>query len=270
MTQTVQIEVDAHVAHVQLCRPERLNALNPAMLDSIVEAGETLRANGEVRAIVISGAGDAFCAGMDKSCFADMLGGPGGSGQPFPPLLPRTHGIANVFQQVALTWRQQPAPVIAAIHGACYGGGFQIALGADMRYARADARLSIREIAWGLIPDMAGTQLIQGLARDDLIRELTYTGREFSGSEGADFGLVTRVCEDPLEAALTAAREIATKNPTAIEAAKRVLNAAPSTELAAGLQHESDEQAAVLDHQNFREALASAMERRRPQFKNAR
>ena len=139
-------------------------------------------------------------------------------------LTKRTHGLANFPQQAVWGWRQLPVPVIAAIQGVAFGGGFQLALGADMRFLAPDARMSIMEIKWGLVPDMAGTPILASLVRDDILRELTYTGRIFSAQEALYYGLATRICDDPRAAALEVAREIAGKSPDAIRAAKRMLN----------------------------------------------
>ena len=190
-----------------------------------------------LRCVVLSGEGKAFCAGLDMASFAAMKQ----DGDAVPgvrDLTKRTHGIANRPQQCAWLWRELPVPVIAAVHGVAFGGGFQIALGADMRYATADTRFSVMEIKWGLVPDLAGTQLMRHLAREDVVRELTYTGRVFNGTEAQQFGFVTRVVDDPRAAALETAREIAGKSPDAMRAAKRLLNVAVATDAASGLMAE--------------------------------
>ena len=148
----VTIEIADGVAEVTLNRPDKLNAVDPAMFDAIIAAGERLSQTAGLRAVVLAGAGKGFCAGLDKASFEAMAGG--GAGQKFGDIVQRTHGIANAFQQAAYVWRTLPVPVIAAIHGVAFGAGFQIALGADMRYVAPDARLAILEVKWGLIPDM--------------------------------------------------------------------------------------------------------------------
>jgi enoyl-CoA hydratase/carnithine racemase len=157
-------------------------------------------------------------------------------------------------------------PVIAAVHGVAFGGGFQLALGADMRFVAPDTRLAVLEIKWGLVPDMAGTQLMRHLAREDVIRELTYTGRIFSGEEALALGFATRVCADPRAEALAVAREIAGRSPTAVRAAKRLLNAAPVIGPAAGLVHETEEQVALIGGPNQVEAVRANLEKRAPRF----
>jgi len=185
-------------------------------------------------------------------------------------LAQRTHGISNRPQYAVRVWREMPVPVIAALHGVAFGGGFQIALGADMRYVAPDTKLSIMEIRWGLVPDMGGTQIMRHLAREDIIRELTYTGRVFSGEEAYAYGLATRVETDPHAAALKTARDIACKSPSAIEASKRLLNAAVYAAEDAGLMLESVEQDALIGSANQIEAVMSQLEKRPAAYAPAR
>ena len=175
--QRVTIEIADGVAEVTLNRPDKLNALDPAMFEALIAAGESLSRTVGLRAVVLTGAGKGFCAGLDKADLRlDVSRRRAGT---LGDLTKRTHGIANAFQQTAYVWRTLPVPVIAAIHGVALGGGFQIALGADIRYVAPDARLSIMEIKWGIVPDMAGMALMRELARSDVIRELAMTGRSF-------------------------------------------------------------------------------------------
>ena len=180
----------------------------------------------------------------------------------------RTHGIANRPQHCAWLWRELPVPVIAAVHGVAFGGGFQIALGADMRYATADTRFSVMEIKWGLVPDLAGTQLMRHLAREDVVRELTYTGRIFDGAEAQRLGFVTRIVADPRAEALATAKEIASKSPDAMRAAKRLLNAAVATDAATGLLAESVEQQKLIGSPNQLEAILSNLQKRAANYKD--
>jgi enoyl-CoA hydratase/carnithine racemase len=176
MEERVRVELQNGVADVQLVRSDKMNALDPAMFEALAATGEKLKTMKGLRAVVLSGEGRAFCAGLDMSNFAKMASGErrGGAGLVD---VPRTAGGANHAQQAVMVWREIPVPVIAAIHGVAFGGGFQLTLGADMRYVAPDTRLSILEIKWGLVPDMAGIALLRGLVRDDIVRELTYTGR---------------------------------------------------------------------------------------------
>jgi enoyl-CoA hydratase/carnithine racemase len=271
MNERVRIEIEAGVADVRMVRVDKMNALDDAMFAELVAAGERLRREPGVRAVVLSGEGRAFCAGLDMGNFGRMAQGrpPGGATANEQGLGSRTHGPANRAQYAAWVWREIPVPVIAAVHGVAFGGGLQVALGADMRFVAPDARMAVLEIKWGLVPDMAGTQLMRGLVREDVVRELTFTGRIFSGEEALALGFATRVCADPRAEALRTAREIAGRNPDAVRAAKRLLNAAPTGDAAAGLLAESVEQAALIGSPNQVEAVMSNLEKREPVFIDA-
>ena len=271
MNDRVRITIEDGVADVRLVRADKMNALDNAMFEALVEAGERLKTEKGVRAVVLSGEGRAFCAGLDMGNFGRMAEGPrGGGGNPASrsdeALGARTHGVANRAQYAVWVWRELPAPVIAAVHGVAFGGGFQVALGADMRYVAPDARLAVMEIKWGLVPDMAGTQLLRHLVRDDVARELTYTGRIFTGTEAHTLGIATRVTTDPHGEAMATAREIAGRSPTAIRAAKRLLNLAPVCEPGAGLMAEAAEQTVLLGSPNQVEAVKANIEQRAPRF----
>jgi enoyl-CoA hydratase/carnithine racemase len=259
------------VVQLQLARADKMNALDPAMFDALIEAGEVLRGDTAVRAVVISGRGKAFCAGLDMASFERMQQGAGadvlGEGAAGADLLERTHGISNAAQQVAMVWREVPVPVIAAVHGVAFGGGLQVALGADIRIVAPDTKLSVMEIKWGLVPDMAGMVLMRELARSDVVRELTFTGRIFSGEEALQIGFATRLSADPLAEALQMAHEIAGKSPDAIRAGKRLLNASLAQSAAQLLMAESIEQKALIGSANQTEAVKANIERRAPKFK---
>lgn len=186
MKDRVHLSFDENVAIVRLARPDKMNALDSAMFEAIAEVGSSLRATERVRAVVISGEGRGFCAGLDLERIAAISRGD--SLLPFADLTKRTHGIANFAQHIVWQWRELPVPVIAAVHGLAFGGGFQLALGADLRIAAPDTRFSVLESKWGLVPDMAGMHLMRHLAREDIVRELTYTGRIFSAEEAVGYG----------------------------------------------------------------------------------
>src|ERR1700685_237389 len=207
----VTIEIADGVAEVTLNRPNKLNALDPAMFEAIIAAGERLSRMAGLRAVVLTGAGKGFCAGLDRETFASIAAG--GAVPTLRDLAKRTHGLANDFQQAAYVWRTLPVPVIAAIHGVALGGGFQIALGADIRYVAPDAPLAILEIKWGIVPDMGGIALMRELARSDVIRELAMTGRIFSGADALTYGFATSLHADPLVAARATAKAIAARHP---------------------------------------------------------
>lgn len=252
------------VAEVRLDRPDKLNALDPAMFDGLIAAGGYVSGQNSVRAVVLHGAGRGFSAGLDMQSFAAMA--EGRREGMLADIIARTHGNTNAPQEAALVWRGLPVPVIAAIQGVCFGGGFQIALGADIRFCAPDARLSILEIKWGLVPDMGGIALMRELARGDVIRELAFTGREFTGAEAATLGFATAVHADPLAQARATAREIAGKSPDAVRALKRLLNAATDKDMVSILLAESKEQAKLIGSPNQIEAIRAAVEKRPPRF----
>jgi len=264
MSDRISVEISNGVADVRLTRANKMNALDDAMFNAIVETGERMKTDRNVRAVVLSGEGRAFCAGLDMGNFGKMAGSNDEGGAPKKRSLlgKRTHGLANRAQYAAWVWREVPVPVIAAVHGVAFGGGFQVCLGADMRYVAPDTKMSVMEIKWGLVPDMAGTQLMRHLAREDIVRELAYTGRIFSGEEAHAYGFATRLNDDPRALALETAKEIAGRNPDAIRANKRIFNAAPYLDAAQGLQMESDEQDEIIGTANQIEAIMSTMEKR--------
>lgn len=270
MESRVSISISEGVADVRLARADKMNALDAAMFEALVEASDRLSRKRGLRAVVLSGEGRAFCAGLDTGRFAAMkeTGGNGIAGDEKRDLTVRTHGLANFPQQAVWGWRQLPVPVIAAVHGVAFGGGFQLALGADIRLLSPDARMSIMEIKWGLVPDMAGTAILKRLVRDDILRELTFTGRIFSAEEALTYGLATRICDDPRAAALELAREIAGKSPHAIRAAKRMLDN-PSADPGPALLAESVEQQKLIGSPNQTEAVRANLETRAPRFVEA-
>ena len=267
MEERVSISISEGVADVRLVRADKMNALDQAMFEALVAATDRLSKDKSVRVVVLSGEGRAFCAGLDMGRFAAMKekGGNGIPGGENRDLTARTHGQANFPQQAVWGWRQLPVPVIAAVHGVAFGGGFQLSLGADMRFLSPDARMSVMEIKWGLVPDMAGTPILAGLVRDDILRELTYTGRIFSAQEAQSYGLATRICDDPRAAAFEVAREIAGKSPDAIRAANRMLNNL-SVDPGPALLAESVEQQKLIGSPNQTEAVRANMEKRAPKF----
>lgn len=259
MQDRVTMTVTDGVADVRLARGEKLNAIDRAMFDALAGAIKTLAGRADLRAVVLSGEGDGFCSGLDMAAMAggDLAG---------LDLSARTHGPANLVQQVAWGWRSLPVPVIAAVHGVAFGGGTQIMGGADLRLARPTTRFAIREVHWGIVPDMGGFALWRGV-REDVLREWIYTAREFDAAEAQAAGFVTRLVEDPRGEALTLARKIAERSPDAVRSAKRLFGAmgcAPEAMLAM----ESAEQLALMQGANHREAVAANMERRRPVFRN--
>jgi enoyl-CoA hydratase/carnithine racemase len=261
--QRVVMEVTDGVAHVRLARPDKRNALDGAMFAALVATGERLKSEPGLRAVVLSGEGPDFCAGLDFGEFQAMRDG-GPLGLPESPPGP---GPARVpAQQAVYVWTELPVPVIAAVTGNALGGGLQILLGADIRIVAPDARLSVMEIRWGLIPDMTGTQLLPELVGRDVAKELTFSGRVVSGGEAVSLGLATRVDAEPVKAALEFARSVAGRNPDAVRAGKRLLNLAGRVDLATGFAAEQEEIRALIGSPNQAEAVAAQFERRPPRF----
>ena len=273
MSDRVQIDIDGGVAHVRLDRPDKMNALDTAMFVAIAEAGERVAADDSVRAVVLSGEGRAFCSGLDFSSFQAMASGSSGDDRSASDdagngAIFSTEGrITHLGQQVAHVWQEVPVPVIAAVHGVALGGGCQIALGADLRLCTADARFSVLEIKWGLIPDMTGTWMLPRLVGLDVAKELTFTGRMVEGDEAVRLGLATRVEADPKAAALELAREIAGKSPDAVRAAKRLLNASGSVPIAEQFANERHEIGQLIGSPNQVEAVMAGFEKRDPEFR---
>jgi enoyl-CoA hydratase/carnithine racemase len=259
----ISISIVEGVADVRLNRVDKMNALDQQMFEAIADCGAQLAVTPGLRVVVLSGAGRAFCAGLDRSEFDRMTSGDSIVAN---DLIRRTHGVANLPQHAAMLWRELPVPVIAAVHGVAFGGGFQVMLGADIRIVAPDTTLSIMETKWGLVPDMAGIALMRLFARDDVIRELTYTARQFSGVEAVGFGFATRTAVDPLVEALALAQEIAGRSPDAIRSAKRLLNTNGGGELAEILLAESREQGPLIGSPNQIEAVRANLEKRAPNF----
>ncbi len=266
-SERVAVTVDQGVADVRLNRPDKMNALDPEMFAALRDTGRALAADPNVRAVVLRGEGRAFCAGLDFTSFQRM------QQQRADQSTARALGVgcgddspANFAQQAAWVWHELPVPVIAAVHGVAFGGGLQVALGADLRIVAPDARLSVLEIKWGLVPDMAGTQLLRNLVRLDVAKELTFTGREVSGREAVLLGLATAVADDPRAAAHELARTIAGKSPHAVRAAKRLLNASRTLDLRAGLALEESLQLTLIGSPNQVEAVRANFEKRAPAF----
>jgi enoyl-CoA hydratase/carnithine racemase len=258
MNDRVSIRVTDAIADVVLDRPDKLNALDGEMFTALSEASAAIARRGDVRVVVLSGSGRGFCAGIDLAAL--------GGGLALDGLQTRTHGIANVFQNAAWGWRELAVPVIAAIHGFAFGGGLQIALGADIRIVAPDAKLAVMEARWGLVPDMGGIALLRGLVRDDVARDLTYTARQVSGAEALELGLATRLADDPHGAALALAAEIAANSPRAVRSAKRLFALSRDAGADALLLAESREQEQLLASPDLAETLAAHSEKRAPRF----
>ena len=261
MGSTVAVEIDAHIANVTLNRPAKKNAVSLEMFAELGEIGNRIAADSAVRAVILSGAGDCFCAGIDTAIFAGN-----GQGIDAAAMAPQAPSPANLFQRAAYVWREVPVPVICAIRGVAYGAGLQIALGADIRYAAPDARFSIMEAKWGLIPDMAISVTARAVVPLDRLKELAYTARTVDAAAALDLGLITAVHDDPLAAARKTAHEIASRSPSAVRSMKQLFGAGWLATEAESLALEARLQAALLGAEHQRESVLASIEQRAPNF----
>jgi len=273
MSDRVTISVDAGVADVRLNRPDKRNALDGAMFMALAEAGERMKTEPGLRCVVLSGEGPSFCAGLDFGSFQQMSDGDrpesasAESGRPAGNPGSMVDGrITHLGQQVAWVWQEVPVPVIAAVHGHALGGGIQIALGADVRIVHPDAQLSVREVHWGLVPDMTGTLALSRLVRPDVAKELTFTARMVTGSEALALGLATRLSDTPREDALAMAAEIAGRSPEAVRGAKALFNRLLGEGAAEQFAEERRVIGGLIGTPNQVESITANFERRPPIF----
>ncbi|MDX2482633.1 MAG: crotonase/enoyl-CoA hydratase family protein [Pseudodonghicola sp.] len=257
----VSVEYQDHIARVTLTRGDKMNALDDEMVEAILEAGAEV-ADSDARAVVLSGEGKSFCAGLDMASFAKMA-----QVDVEAWLMERTYHDANAMQEVAMIWRRVPVPVIAALQGAVFGGGLQIALGADIRIAEPETKFAVMEMKWGLVPDMGGMALLPQLVRSDVLRLLTYTATPVAAAQAEQWGLVTELAADPMARAIEIATQIAGQSPAAIRAAKRLIAVAERAGQEEVLLEESREQAGVLGKPEQMEVVMARMQGRKPEFK---
>ena len=255
----VRLEIKDGLAWVRLSRPDKLNGLDWDMLQGLVGAARAIRRNAQVRAVILHGEGPAFSSGLDFGTFGK---------QPLRAVRAflKYGRDTNLFQQACWCWRELPLPVIAALHGRCYGGGFQIALAADFRIATPDCECSIMEIKWGLIPDMTGTVTLRELVPIDVAKQLTMTGRLFSGAEAKQMNLVTQVADDPLAAAETLAAELMTRSPDAVAAAKSLFHQTWFASVRRAFDVESGIQFRLLRGANQRIAMRANFAKKEPEY----
>jgi len=263
----VSVTYENHIAHVRLTRADKMNAVDPEMITAVIAAGNEVAAS-DARAVVLSGEGRAFCAGIDISGLAAMIGK-----DPETLLMPRTHGAGadgqnttNQWQEFAMVWARMDIPVIAAVQGVCFGAGIQLALGADIRIAAPDAQFGVMEMKWGIVPDMGGMVLLPRLVRGDVLRRMTYTAEPVGAQQAERWGLVTEIAEDPLAAALDLAAVIAGKSPSAMRAAKRLIGVAETADAVTVLEAESRAQVALMGQPHQMEVVAAAMGKRAAVF----
>src|SRR3954464_6325286 len=255
----VRIEVEDHVAVVSLNRPDKHNALDGAMFEGILAAAEQVAETPGVRAVVLHGNGKSFCSGLDV---ASLMSGP----ISLDDILQRNGRRSNIAQRACTDWIDLSMPVIAAIHGNCFGGGLQIALGADIRFAAPDAKLAVMEAKWGLVPDMGITSTLPRLVGIDVAKELTYTARTISGAEAAELGLVTHVADDPLGAAVDLAAQIAQRSPDAVRAAKKLYDTTWNAPVDEGLLLETDLQTGLAGSPNQLAAVTAGFSKQPGEF----
>ncbi len=265
MSERVTVNVEDGVADVRLNRPEKLNALDSKMFRAIVDAGENLKGRSEVRAVVLSGEGRSFCAGLDLSSFQAM-GSDEKDGQNDASDDHLDGRITHLGQQAAWVWQELEVPVIGAISGHALGAGFQIAMGADIRIVHPETKMSVLEIRWGLVPDMGASVLLPPVVGLDVAKEMYFTGKMITGAEAVELGVATRMSDDPHGAAMDLAREIAGKNPEAVRRMKTILNGLPQRTTAERFAAEREHIGALIGTPNQKEAIASFFEKRPPNF----
>ena len=254
------------VADVRMNRPDKRNALDGAMFQGLADIGEHLKTEPGVRAVVLSGEGSSFCAGLDFSSFQMMAGGDGVAVDDTSPGAMKDGRITHLAQQVCWIWQEIPVPVIAAVHGHALGGGIQIALGADIRVVHPDTQMSVREVHWGLVPDMTGTLTLSSLVRADVAKELVFTARVFDGREAFSLGLATRLSDTPHADAIGMAREIAGRSPDAVRGAKALLNGLFNDGAAEQFANERRVIGSLIGQPNQVEAVMANFEKRPPAF----
>ena len=270
----VTVTISDGIADVRLDRADKRNALDPAMFDAIAKAGNDLVTNREIHAVVLSGNGNSFCAGLDFGSFQSMAdsgkngdssNGNTSSSQNAGAMQPGA--ITHLAQQICWVWQEVPVPVVAALQGHALGGGMQLALGADIRVAHGETQFAMREVHWGLIPDMTGTLMLSRLVRDDVAKDLVFSARIISGVEAHALGVVTRLSDKPFETAMQIAREIADRSPDAVRGAKALINRLSN---AGAAEHFAEERRIIyslIGKPNQVEAVMSNFEKRPAKFR---
>ena len=265
----VTISIEDGIADVRMNRADKRNALDNAMFTSLAAAGEYLKTLSELRAVVLSGDGASFCAGLDFGSFQAMAQGSSGQGGSVNAGAMSDGRITHLAQQVCWVWQEVPVPVVAAVHGHALGGGMQIALGADIRIVHPDTQLSVREVHWGLIPDMTGTLMLSRLVRPDIVKDLVFSARVFSGAEGFELGVVTRLSKTPQADAMDLAQEIAGRSPDAVRGAKKLINLMANDGAAQQFAAEREVIGKLIGGANQVEAVMSHFEKRPPKFNSS-
>lgn len=262
MPETINLEIRDHIAHLTLNRPDKMNAVSEDLITDLL-AATTEIVTSDARVVLLSGAGKAFCAGLDVSNFQRFI-----TEDLDTLVMDRTHGDANLFQAFTLALYDLPIPVIAALHGPVFGAGMQLAAAADMRIASPDAKLSIMEMKWGLIPDMGGMVTLPQILRADVLKRLTYSHEILSAPDALAVGLVTEVSDDAPQRALELCQNIAAKSPSAVRAAKALIDEAYTLESRADvLMAESARQRDLIGKSHQMESVMAQMQKRAPVYK---
>jgi enoyl-CoA hydratase/carnithine racemase len=236
----VRVEKQQGIAHVTLSRPDKYNALNFDMFKAIDKVIQSLAKDKQVQVVILSGAGGNFSSGLDVKSIASN------PSKALNLLFKWLPGNANLAQRVSLGWQRLPMPVIAVIEGVCYGGGMQIVLGADLRIAAQDAKLSIMEAKWGLVPDMAGLVGLRQLISKDQAMKLTLTAEVITAQEALALGLITQIADEPMAKAEALAKQIMQTSPDACAAIKQSINQSWTGTLRSLLSRESLSQIRLL------------------------
>ena len=271
MSDRVVVTVEDGIADVRLNRPEKLNALDTGMFRAIVNAGEELKERSDVRVAVLSGEGRSFCAGLDFASFQAMGESENQANVDADDMADTAANslegrITHLGQQAAWVWQELEVPVIGAITGHALGGGFQIAMGPDIRIVHPDTKMSVLEIRWGLVPDMGASVLLPPVVGLDVAKEMYFTGKMISGSEAVELGVATRTADNPHAEAMELAREISEKNPEAIRRMKNILNGLSERNTAERFAAEREHIGALIGSRNQTEAVSAFLEKRRPEF----
>ncbi|HKM60974.1 MAG TPA: enoyl-CoA hydratase-related protein [Acidisphaera sp.] len=263
--ETLLVSQDGPVAHIRLNRPDKRNSLTPAFWREFPDAIAELDAPGTVRALILSGEGPSFCAGMDLSVFASGLSFRMDSARARSAMIET--GRALLRGVAALEAAR--FPTIAVVHGACLGAGLEIAAACDLRFVTADAQLRIEEINIGLMADLGALQRVPRLMPQAIARELAYTGATLTGARAAEIGFANAALPDvgaAMARAQEAAQAIAMRSPLAVRASKDALNYARDHAIADALDRAMVMNGAVMDPGEMAESMAARSERRSPHY----
>ncbi|MDJ0840429.1 MAG: crotonase/enoyl-CoA hydratase family protein [Acidobacteriota bacterium] len=264
--ETLLVSLEDKIAHVRLNRPAKANAMNPPMWGEIEEAFNWVDQTPEARVAVLSGEGKHFCAGIDLAAFEDIMGGNEPCEARKREAL-RRHLLR--LQENLSSIEKCRKPVLAAMHGACIGGAIDMTSACDMRYSTADAIMCIKEVDIGMTADVGTLQRLPHLIGDGIMRELAYTGRNFSGEEARKIGFVNRTYPDKdalLAGVMETAARIAGKSPLAVRGIKEMILYTRDHSVADGLNYIATWNAAMLVSNDLQEALSAAAQKRPPEF----